>query len=76
MVDVRFLLHRGGFAGPKGLESLTASPTGVYCLRATHGDRSSILRLGSHPGSILQLLVPCPSIYAPVEKMVFDSSFI
>ena len=38
MIDVRFLLHRGCFASPRGLESLTTSPTGVYCLRATHGD--------------------------------------
>ena len=27
--DVRFLLHRGYFAGPEGPESLTTSPSGV-----------------------------------------------
>ncbi len=54
MIDVRFLLHRGGFAGPKGLESLTVSPTGVLCLRATHGDCKSILGLGSRPEPTLQ----------------------
>jgi len=75
MIEVRFLLHRGCFAGPNGLESLTASPTGVLCFRATRGDCRSILGLGSRPESTLQLLVLCPSIYVPVEKMVFDSLF-
>ncbi len=62
MIDVRFLLHRGCFAGPEGLESLTASPTGVLCLRVTRGDCRSILGLGSRPESILQFLVPYFSI--------------
>jgi len=76
MIDVRFLIHRGCFVGPEGLESLTASPTGVYCLRATHGDSRLILGLGSRPASTLQLLIPCSSIKAPLEKMFFDSSII
>ena len=57
MIDVRFLIHRGCFAGPEGLESLTAAPTGVLCLRATHGDCRSTLELGSRLGPTLQLLV-------------------
>ena len=54
MIDVRFLIHRGCFADPEGLESLTVSPTGVLCFRATRGDCKSILELSSRPEPTLQ----------------------